>query len=353
MTILEPADGETTEDDIPEPIIRRKEKQVRRPVDVSESDSDDQPMRARRDGQPRTGKFNLDAPDKKPVVVCHPVTKKMIIFTPKTDEFDDDHYPGQESLGQALMTAATDLAHPLATQPSNLMLAAMLSTHTFGQFLDPQGWGPAEAFFPNMHGMARDSDDSDMDVPQEDEEESQLRIEDFITWTDSSGDEGAEADDVWPATAESSPVRPTTSASGVSTLGAPSIYNVAADNDGGHPLLEHFGNNADVGAFRRNQINTQLILSDRASQDGLAFSSRFHIGTLRGIKSGSLAAVTTPITPARRQKRPGRMVGLDTAFQETTSPLSKKRRAADDLGDGDDLHKRHRSLSDMDMLQIQ
>lgn len=340
------ADGDTTEEDIPEPIVRKK--QVRRcpSVDNMSSDSDtERPVRFKR-GQPRLGRYNLDSSDRKPIAVVNPISRKMMIFTPQRlrrldlspESFNLDYFANQD------ITQSS----PILSNSASLMMSAMFSSNTFGDFMNTQAVGPAEAFFSLTSDAvtADESDETGVDC-EEDEEEKHLKLEDFITFhQDSSEDEDDGEDDNWDANTDlaSTPVRPRTSASAASATSDTSML-------GAHPLLSHFDNNSDaVGAFRRNQINQQLILSDKASPASLAFSGPYHYGTLRGIKTGSMEAVSTPITPVRRQKRSS-VSGISAGLHR--SPLeavSQKRKASSALGDN--LHKRHRSISDMEILHI-
>ncbi|KAL2128604.1 hypothetical protein VTI74DRAFT_8942 [Chaetomium olivicolor] len=316
-------DGDTTEEDIPEPIVRKR---TRRPLSVEpSSDSDtERPVRYR-PGKPRVGRFNLDRSDNKPIGVVDPATGKMIIFTPRrTNQLD----LSPESLHLDLPRPDLSACSPLVRNPGFIMMGAMVSSNTFGDFMNMQPFGPAEAFFPCTSDVLNDEESDDSyfaALEEEDEEESLLKLEDFVTFNDDSSDEeesGAE----WNGDPISSPTRPKTAASSA---------NATAEAAAAHPLLTHFDNNPGVaGAFRRNQINQQLIYSEKASQESLAFSGPLYHGTLRGIKEGSMETVTTPITPIRRQKR-GNL----------------KRKASGTHADGN-LHKRHRSISDMEVLQI-
>ncbi len=298
-----------------------------------------------RPGKPRVGRFNLDRSDNKPIGVVDPASGKMIIFTPRrTNQLDLSPESLQLDFSNQDLTCS-----PLVRNPGFIMMGAMVSSNPFGDFINMQPFGPAEAFFPCTPDIftAEESDDSyfaGIDE-EEDEEESLLKLEDFVVFNhDSSDDEEFGAD--WNGDLISSPTRPKTAASSASA---------AAESAAAHPLLTHFDNNSDVvGAFRRNQINQQLIYSDKASQESLAFSGPYYHGTLRGIKTGSMETVTTPITPIRRQKR-SNTVGMN-GFSELqqSSPLnvlSQKRKASSSLADTG-LHKRHRSLSDMEVLQI-
>jgi len=335
-------DGDTTEEDVPEPPVRRK--MVRRVecADVS-SDSDTERPRRKR-GQPRLGRYNLDSSDRKPVAVLNPISRKMMIFTPqRLRQFDLD----PESFNLDFFTnPPIQEGSPILSNSASLMMSAMFSSNTFGDFVNGQAVGPTEAFFSlASEGMTADeSDETGEAEDAEDEEERNLKLEDFITFNPDDSDEEA-GDDEWDGdtnTAASTPGRPSTSASRMSTLS-----DGTADV---HPLLSHFDNNSDaVGAFRRNQINQQLILSDRASHESLAFSGPYHYGTLRGIKTGSLETVTAPITPVRRHKKSATN-GYAALNRSPLEGMSQKRKASGALVDP--FHKRHRSISDMEILHL-
>lgn len=270
----------------------------------------------------------------------------MIIFTPRrTNQLD----LSPESLHLDFSTQ--DLAcSPLVRNPGFIMMGAMVSSSTFGDFINMQPFGPAEAFFPcttDPFTVEEESDDSYFAGIDEDEEEGLLRLEDFVTFADDSSDEEEEDAVDWNGDLISSPIRPRTAASNAS---AATESTAAA-----HPLLTHFDNNSDVvGAFRRNQINQQLIYSDKASQESLAFSGPYYHGTLRGIKTGSMETVTTPITPIRRHKQSNTVGTNGFSDIQQSSPLnvaSQKRKASGNHADTN-MHKRHRSISDMEVLQI-
>ena len=326
--------------------MTRKKQPRRSQQSVEESESDtDRPIRFRR-GKPRVGRFNLDSSEKKPICVVNPISRKMMIFTPQRlrrldlspESFNFDFFSHPD----------TTQSSPILSNSASLMMGAMFSSNTFGDFMNTQAVGPAEAFFslPSDAVTGDGSDESDDIDDPEDEDERNLKIDDFITFEEHTSDEEQEDDGNWleDASIASSPVRrPSTAASGMSE-----------SNIGAHPLLSHFENNANaVGAFRRNQINQQLIFSDKATQESLAFSSPYHHGTLRGIKNGSLETVTTPITPVRRQKKS--VSGLNPISEYSRSPLesmSQKRKASAGVGEGMSNHKRQRSISDVKVLKI-
>ncbi|OIW32611.1 hypothetical protein CONLIGDRAFT_678995 [Coniochaeta ligniaria NRRL 30616] len=337
-------DGDTTEEDVPEPPVRRKLVRRIESIDVS-SDSDTERPRRKR-GQPRVGRYNLDSSDRKPVAVLNPISRKMMIFTPQRMRRLD---LSPESFNLDFFTnPPITQSSPILSNSASLMMSAMFSSNTFGDFVNTQAVGPAEAFFSlaSDAATAEDSDETGEADEPEDEEERNLKLEDFITFNQDSDEEGQ--DENWDGdgdtnTAASTPGRPRTSASQVSAISDGAMADV-------HPLLSHFDNNSNaVGAFRRNQINQQLILSDRASHESLAFSGPYHYGTLRGIKTGSLETVTAPITPLRRNKKSAAN-GYADINRSPLESMSQKRKASSALSDA--FHKRHRSISDMEVLHL-
>ncbi|KAK1752003.1 hypothetical protein QBC47DRAFT_405207 [Echria macrotheca] len=326
------SDGDTTEEDEPEPPIRQK--QMRRfPAPDPDTDSDTETATPFRRGKPRVGRFNLDKSEKKPIAVLNPTTRRMMIFTPeRVGRFDLS--PEQFDLG---FPSALPAGMPFFLPGISVMMDNMLSNSSFGDHLfNTSPLRPTEAFFPTSDtGYEECSDESEFPTTGgEDDGEADLRIEDFIQFGESD-----EEDNVgfWNPEMASSPSRPTTAASGAD----------AVPDSPAMELLKHFDNNSDlVGAFRRNQVNQQLILSDKASQESLAFANPYHHGTLRGIKAGSIETVTTPITPARRHKRANafNVQGIENLNS------AQKRKAPSSFTDS--LHKKQRSISDMDTLQI-
>ena len=229
---------------------------------------------------------------------------------------------------------------------------AMLSSNTFGDFINTQAIGPEEAFFPFASDAMTgdDADNSDGSSPfgledEDDPEEEGLKIEDFIVFNqESSDEEETEEAANWNEDANadllSTPSRPRT---------ANSAFSAASESMDVHPLLNHLSNSNAVGAFRRNQINQQLILSERATQESLAFSGPYHYGTLKGIKTNSMNTVSAPITPVRRQKR-NSITALNGVQNSSPSHSVAQKRKASGVLAGE--HKKHRSISDLDILQI-
>ena len=316
----ESADGDTTEEDIPEPSIRRK---TRRPSLPRSLDSDSEPevtAKPKR-GQPRSSRFRLDRSDRKPIAVLNPLTRKMMIFTPhKRRQLDlsPEHF-------DFTSWNMEDQSSPLLSNSANLMLSAMFPPNgvDLGGFVAAPAIGPAEAFFPFTSDVnSPDGSSGPGSGAEGDEEEKKLAFEDFIAWgdDDSSGDE--EGTNWEPS---STPLRPTTASSDAE-------------------VLSHL-NSQTVGAFRRNQINQQLILSRQATQDSLAFSGPLNYTTIKGLKSDRFDTAGMPLTPARRHKK--------QPSDFTKSPLeaiSSKRKASGEASGHN--HKRPGSISAVNNLQI-
>lgn len=210
---------------------------------------------------------------------------------------------------------------PLMSNSANMMLSAMFSSNTFGDFVNPQTMGPAEAFFPFATDAAVEGSSSSIEGDDDDAEKN-LDISDFITWDEGGGSSGEEDENGnWQPS--STPLRPTTASSEID-------------------VLSHL-NSETVGAFRRNQINQQLILSNQATQDSLAFSGPYNYTAIKGLKSDRFDTAGIPLTPIRRHKK----------HMSDRSPLenasAKRKASGDHAANG---HKRHRSISDVNMLRI-
>ncbi|KAK8044404.1 Amidase [Apiospora rasikravindrae] len=217
---------------------------------------------------------------------------------------------------------------PLLSNSGNLMMGAMFSSNTFGDFMNSQPVGPMEAFFPHTNdntAVEDEDEESSDDELDEDEEESKLNVDDFVDLGDGSSDEEDvnaidETEDIF------SPQRPTTTNNDVTSL------------------LSHFENNSNiVGAFRRDQANSQLIRNGKATRESLAFSSPYFEGTLRGIKDGRLTDTNIPISPLRKHKK------KSSVSESPLSSTAQKRKASSEQHLG---HKRQRSIPDVELLHI-
>ncbi len=285
------------------------------------TDSESEPVQNRR-GQPRIGRFKLDRSDKKPIAVLNPHTRKMMIFTPNR-RHQLDLSPEQFNFPWPVEDQST----PLLSHSANMMLSAMISSNTFGDFVNPQTMGPAEAFFPFPTEDAADGNSSSVDGDGDgdgDDAEKNVDINAFVSWDGSSSSDNQDETGNWEPS--STPMRPTTASSEID-------------------VLSHL-NPETVGAFRRNQINQQLILSNQATQDSLAFSGPYNYTALKGLKSDRFDTAGIPLTPVRRHKK--RMSDMARSPLEKAS-AKRKASAGDDAAAG---HKRQRSISEVNLLRI-
>ncbi|KAI1651560.1 uncharacterized protein F4817DRAFT_356052 [Daldinia loculata] len=323
-------DGDTTdEEDPPEKPVRRK---TRREAVDDDSDSDVITLVRPRRGQPRVGRFNLDKSSKKPIAILNPRTGKMMIFTHQTMRGRGfDLSPEQFNFHYFDQTQSS----PMLSNPGSIMMSGMISSSTYGDFMNTHAVGPEEAWYSQLSdGNAVETSDSDDQVV--DEAEKNLKLEDFITLDnddeDDEGDESSEeektlendeADDQIFRTPGRTPGRPATASSDVASL------------------LDHFQHNTNiVGAFRRDQANHQLISRSKATRESLAFSGPYFEGTLRGIKDGRIATTNVPISPMRKQKK------MPELASSPLSTVTQKRKASSEHHLG---HKRQRSIPDVNL----
>ena len=218
---------------------------------------------------------------------------------------------------------------PILSNSGGLMMSAMFSSHTFGDFINTQAVGPAEAFFAfASEGNTADESSDSCGDEAEDEAEVNLDISDFIT-CDSSDDE------------DDGDVEDNNEDAGDEQGHGANARPVTASSD--TEVLSHL-TAGKVASFRRDQLNMQLLLGSEATQDSLAFSGPFNHTALRGLKSDRFQTASAPMTPMRRQKR------LSTDLSR--SPLeavSQKRKASGEHLFG---HKRQRSISEVNLLSI-
>ena len=218
-----------------------------------------------------------------------------------------------------------DLNSPIMGNPAHMMFSAMLSANTFGDFVNGQAMGPAEAFFPfdGFDGeVIRDGSSTASNLDDEDDAEHGLDLSDFVKFDDESSDDEEDRDNWEPST---TPIRPST-----------------ANSD--HDVLGHL-NSETVGAFRRNQINQQLILSNQATQDSLAFSGPYNYTALKGLRTDRFDTAGVPLTPVRRHKK-----HLSEQARSPLDSVSAKRKASGEAAVSG--HKRHRSISDVNLLKL-
>jgi len=315
------ADGDTTEDDVPELLVRRAAEKP------SESSGSESTKKARlRPGKPRLGSFDLNNSTFKPVVVVNPITRKMMIFTQcRRDQLD----LSPEQFNVDFWTSATDRS--ILSNSAGLMMGAMVSSSTFGDFINAQPIRPEDCWFPVIHDdMVEISSDSIPSDFEADAAERELNVEDFLTLEDGDSSDEDEG--------------------GASTKLEDDAADGDSDNTAGQSpgqrrpsddLLMHLTPER-VSSFRRNQLHQQLLSSSQATVDSLDFSSPFHHTALRGLKMDRFETATTSLTPIRRFKK--QMVDVSK-----TPPGTQKRKAS---GEEIAAHKRQRSISDVNSLHI-
>ncbi|KAJ8132283.1 hypothetical protein O1611_g1343 [Lasiodiplodia mahajangana] len=315
------SDGDTTDEE--EPVPRPIRRKTRRDL-TEESDTSDVEIIKGRRGHPRVGRFSLDKSFKKPIAMVNPRTGKLMIFTARRSlKRGLDLSPEQFKFPLFDQTQAS----PILGNPGNIMMSGMISSNTFGDFMNTHTIGPAEAWYAQIPDSNGFGDTSGSEGQAVDEEEKNLRIEDFLEIDDdsNSSDDQQEIDKDEGDEILCTPGRPTTSSSDITSL------------------LDHFEHNSNlVGAFRRDQAHHRLITRSKATHDSLAFSGPYFEGTLRGIKDGRIATANVPISPLRRRKK---------APEFASSPLSSstKRKAPSDHRAG---HKKQRSLPDVGPLHL-
>lgn len=338
--------GDTTdEEEVPAPSPRKKQvRRVRPSAGKSDSDSDQAASATPQPSRPRTQRFDLSSSGHKPVAVMHPRTGRVVIFTPNQSR--NFSLAPETFQGFHMLDHAEPESSPILSHSGSLMFSAMLPSNTFGGIMDAQSVGPMEAFFPSVYSdniMDDDSDYSGLAGDSEPDDED-LNIDDFLDMdgVTSDEDQGDATSGVPFSDDEGTEGGPTPSRRASTATSATNEVD-----DQVHPLFAHFDGNADaVGAFRLNQVTQRMISSDQASTESLAFSGPYSMGTLKGIKRGSLETVTAPITPVRKARRP-------STNEYNRSPLetmAQKRKASSTVSDVN--HKRHRSISDVKNLEL-
>ena len=273
-------------------------------------------------GQPRSARFRLDRPDRKPIAVLNSTTRKMMIFTP--------HKRRQLDLSPEHFDISTwgleEQSSPLLSNSANLMISAMFSNDNIADFINAPAMGPTEAFFP-FQADANTPDGSSSGPPsiagQDDFGEDKLIYDDCISWGDDESSGNEEETSNWEPSA--TPLRPTTASS---------------DTD----ILSHL-NSETVAIFRRNQIDQQLILSRQATQDSLALSGPLNLTTIKGLKSDRFDEAGAPLTPVRRLKKE-----ISDLAKSPLEAASAKRKGSEEPSGH--THKRPQSISAVNNLQL-
>lgn len=381
-------DDDTTEDEAP-PMPTHGRRGTMRHIDSDDDDSSDSdsdskmsvtPQKRR---LPRVRRYFFTPRSRRPVAMINPASGKMVIFTPekraaRTDRINDDSdnnlvfgndattsaefdaqlnalLNGQEPL-DLTNTNGVLQSSPLISSSGAVMMSAMISSQTFGDYIQSHNVGPIEAFFPaNMTTdtfLGEDSDFSGEII--EDEGESNLRLEDFIQFDRNSAD-GTDPADVLFGLSEADPQGLTDDE-----------FLVGLTNG-----LEAIGDGDDSAAQTPIANGNNFFFSgDTSAIDDMIFSSIFDSGGSGLDGLGDLSSNNN--TPVSR--RASLTAGGDDGFnnllgfglegieEEDESALEKDKddgkketAGADDSdnGSGSTLsHKRHRSISEVKDLAL-
>ena len=235
-------------------------------------------------------------------------------------------YPHELSMEQSAQDS-------ILGSPANLMLSSALTSLDMGGVASGQALFPLAALFPMNFGDMNDSDLSspiegsmgfDENATDDGTEAHETMMNEFVNLEDEGvkDDSGATHTNREPS---STPMRPVTASSDFEPL-------------------SHLGSH-NVAAFRRDQHNKQLILSNQATQDSLALAQPYNTMCIKGIRSDRFDSAGVPLTPARRHRK--------STSEYTRSPLdavSTKRKASGEPSAP--AHKRYRSISDVNNLRI-
>lgn len=331
MTGDEEDGGDTTDED-EEPAKQPVPQRTRRETPAQSSDSDAITVMRRHRGRPRVGRFNLDSDGKKPIAVVNPRTGKLMIFTPqRLSRLDLSPEAFNFNFGTDFLFSEHDFNQnsPILSNSGNLMMGAMMSSNTFGDFMNgTQAVGPTEAFLPPTSGLEDISEeDEEYNEYEEDQDEQRLELDDFLDIEDFDDEQDTAFDEdgqYW-----TTPQQPDTTGDVSSLLDHSHLLN----------------NSHLAGAFRRDQQTHQLLRSGKATRESLAFSGPLHHGTLRGIKDGRLSSTNIPISPMRKHKR-----NMSDLASSPLASASQKRKSSSEQHFG---HKRQRSIPDVELLTLQ
>ncbi|KAF7852718.1 hypothetical protein EAF04_010911 [Stromatinia cepivora] len=210
-----------------------------------------------------------------------------------------------------LINGSMEQYNPVLSNQANIMMSAVSDgASEFGSYHT----GNPEAFFENPLSMddngARPTSSSSNDESEDQSEP--LQWGDLLHMDATLTDDEDELDDGPVEPLSSTPARPTTS-------------------DGLHPLLVHLDKGTNVGAFRLNRQNENLINSNTISKDALAFGT----STIKGVKNGHLDSLTSSLTPRRKPKT--------LMPSSPAGDVAKRKRKSNGASQGRRSHKRSRS----------
>ncbi|KAI9644794.1 hypothetical protein NHQ30_006821 [Ciborinia camelliae] len=261
----------------------------------------------RKKGQPDviTWYHNTDIP----FVILDEHGKDLLMYSsnPKTGLLDN----GSPS---PIRNGSMDLYNPVLNNQANIMMSAVSDAPSeFGSYHT----GNPEAFFESNNSLTdnnalRPASSSSFDESEDQTERQDLQWGDLLHLDATLTDDEEEGEDGPVEPPSSTPARPTTS-------------------DGLHPLLVHLDKGTNIGAFRLNRQNENLINSNTISKDALAFGT----STIKGVKNGHLDSLTSSLAPRRKIRN-----------QMPSSPagdVANRKRKSHGASEGRRSHKRNRS----------
>ncbi|CAD6447243.1 51d3973e-04ef-45d0-ba2e-7044c490d12b [Sclerotinia trifoliorum] len=210
-----------------------------------------------------------------------------------------------------LINGSMEQYNPVLSNQANIMMSAVSDgASEFGSYHT----GNPEAFFENPlyvdDNVGRPTSSSSNDESEDQSEP--LQWGDLLHMDATLTDDEDERNDGPVEAPSSTPARPTTS-------------------DGLHPLLIHLDKGTNVGAFRLNRQNENLINSNTISKDALAFGT----STIKGVKNGHLDSLTSSLTPRRKLKA--------LMPSSPAGDVAKRKRKSNGSSQGRQPHKRSRS----------
>lgn len=331
------ADGDTTDDDQPI-LISRKDPISPQQGATADAPSSTGPGNDTKSGEvkPLAGRLPLRSSNK-PICVLNPHTRKMMIFTPRKkrdlQRIPTDYFSLSKMAADGPSAANSALNNDLSFDMMSFWQMAGQSN----QLYFDNTIKPTDALWSLPLSVENaPSEESFLDDGEEDPEEKNLDIDDFIIF-----DGNSEAGDQEGGNAIGGSEDGTDQSRRSSTAtGAEHTLFTGASGD----LLDHLTNTRSVGAFRINQMQRKHILNGEATEDSIDFSNSYTIGALRGLKHGSLSGANTPLTPERRHKK--------RPVKSSLGGSSLKRKASAMVDDPSLVHKKQRSISDVQTLSV-
>jgi hypothetical protein len=291
------AEGDTTEDDVPEPLPLS---QLDPPEGTPTSESEDTTvLLKKRRGKPRVANVRLNRMDK-PTAVYNAKARRVVFFAPRLRAPKMMSPPVAQDDPFQFTPFLPGQPEPFIMDLLSTYNAAM--TRQLQRYTEQQSW---EDYSPE------EEEEDDDEIKSEDDLDLGL----FLQWDD---EEESEHENEQDDDGKSHATRESSSAAANGTGGADHISHLTS-------LMPD-----KMGSFRRNQADQTLIFSERATVDSMAFSGPYNATAVRGIKSDRIGTAMSSLTPLRRRHQ-----------------ADSRKRSAGAMDDGQLGHKRQRTLSNM------